>query len=326
MSDEFLERKESIVPTLLSLFRHQGNHAVCEILDNATSRIDMTDYDNWDGGTEYYTLFLDLPLKLFAPIEPSLPEWETAIADKFPRVWRNMGNTTLNNVEISPILEAASKTIYPKVTSVDVEHIWQPGMLRLFLSHISTHKKAVSKLKQEFIPYGISAFVAHEDIEPTLEWMQEIELALHSMDALIALLTQDFHGSSWTDQEIGFALGKGVLVIPVRLGLDPYGFIGKVQGASGMLERPSHLASGIVDLLLKNHTTAPKMREALVVALERSGSYAMSISITEKLEPLNHFTFDQLTRLEESYKNNSQVSQAFGVKKWIQKVVQQGKV
>ncbi len=29
------------------------------------------------------------------------------------------------------------------------------------------------------------------------------------MDALAALLTTDFHDSNWTDQEVGFAIGRG---------------------------------------------------------------------------------------------------------------------
>ena len=32
------------------------------------------------------------------------------------------------------------------------------------------------------------------------------------MHVLVALLTPDFHESKWTDQEVGFAIGKGVLV------------------------------------------------------------------------------------------------------------------
>lgn len=323
MRDKFPENVESIVATLVSLFRHQENHAVCEILDNATSRIEMTDYDNWDGGTEYFTLFLDLPLKVFAPIEPRLSEWENTIADKLSRVLRNMGNTQLNNVTISPILEQPPKALAFKVASVEVEHLWQPGMLRLFLSHISADKVAVSGLKSALIELGVSSFVAHEDIEPTFEWQREIEFALDSMHALVALLTLDFSSSRWTDQEVGFALGKGLLVIPVRLGLDPYGFIGKFQGAPGKLDRPGSLASGIVDLLLKNHKTAEIMREALVVALQNSRSYSTSIVVSKKLEILKSFTSDQLTRLENACKINRQVAQASGVVKRIQNIVQQ---
>ena len=61
--------------------------------------------------------------------------------------------------------------------------------------------------------------------------------------ALSAFITHDFHASAWTDQEVGWAFGRGLLVVPVRLGADPYGFAGKVQGISGNLEKPELLAT-----------------------------------------------------------------------------------
>ena len=63
----------------------------------------------------------------------------------------------------------------------------------------------------------MSCFVAHVDIHPTKEWQDEIESALSSMDGFVALLTDKFHESDWTDQEVGFALARGVPIIAVRL-------------------------------------------------------------------------------------------------------------
>ena len=34
-------------------------------------------------------------------------------------------------------------------------------------------------------------------------------------------LTDDFHPSLWTDQEVGVALARAVLVIPIRKGATP---------------------------------------------------------------------------------------------------------
>ncbi len=321
----FPKSAEVVVATLTELFRNQGNHLACEVLENAKTRIEETGYDNWDGGQYFFTLFLDLPMKVFAHIESDVPKMEKLIAGKFATVLPAAGNTFLQEVAIRPIMEEPVRTVTPKIAPVDVEHLWKPGMLRLFLSHVSAHKVAVSKLKSEFRKFGISSFVAHEDIEPNLEWQREIELALRSMHALVALLTPDFHESKWTDQEVGFAIGKGVLVIPVRLGLDPYGFIGKLQGSPGKLDAPDTLASGVVDLLLKNKTTAGTMRESLVVGLEKAPSFAASKAIAGKVEGLKFFTSEQLTRMEASCKNNEQVENSFNVPERIQRVIQRFK-
>jgi len=147
-----------------------------------------------------------------------------------------LSNDQLDSVIVTP-LTSKSTSLGPKAKPADIEvkHLWTDGFVRLFLSHLSIHKVAVAELKSELEAFGISAFIAHEDIRPSLDWQNEIELALHSMHALAALLTQEFHGNDWTDQEIGVAWGRRVLVLPDRLGIDPYGFIGKVQGLSGSL-------------------------------------------------------------------------------------------
>jgi hypothetical protein len=320
-STAFPQSADAVVATLTELFRLQKNQAVCVVLENAKARIEETGYDGLDGGQYYFTLFLDLPLNLFAPIEGEVPRLENLIAKKLPTVLRNTGNMWLSKVVICPVLEEPKKTTGIKVSPVDVEHLWPLGMLRLFISHISVHKEAVSKLNAQFLSFGVTSFVAHEDIEPTKEWMKEIELALQSMNALVALLTPGFHESKWTDQEVGFAMGRGLLVIPVRLGVDPYGLIDKVQGAQGNLDFPAGLASKVVDLLLKHKTTAVFMRESLVLALERSESFATSRAVASKIDGLTFYSAEQLARMQVACKNNHQVINAYGVRDQIARVI-----
>lgn len=52
------------------------------------------------------------------------------------------------------------------------------------------------------------------------EWQDEIEKALFAMDALAVILTPKFNGSKWTDQEVGVAVGRAVLIIPIGKGND----------------------------------------------------------------------------------------------------------
>lgn len=93
-------------------------------------------------------------------------------------------------------------------TRVDLP-FWRKGMLRVFVTHLSTYKEFAGNLQVCLLTYGISCFVAHNDIEPTLEWQTEIETALATCDALVALMHATFHTSNWTDQEMGFAMGRG---------------------------------------------------------------------------------------------------------------------
>ncbi len=113
-----------------------------------------------------------------------------------------------------------------RVDEVAVKRIWQPNSVKLFVSHRDYDKAYVHKLAQHLEKHGISSFVAHTSIEPDEQWQSEIEKALMSMDAMLAFITDDFFKSAWTNQEIGYAIAKGIPVISLKLGkTDPQGFI-----------------------------------------------------------------------------------------------------
>jgi hypothetical protein len=76
------------------------------------------------------------------------------------------------------------------VSPAVIMRIWEDQEYRLFLSHKSDVSKEANKLKTKLKVYGVSAFVAHTNIRPTLAWQSEIESALYSMDALAALMTK----------------------------------------------------------------------------------------------------------------------------------------
>lgn len=133
-------------------------------------------------------------------------------------------------VQIADELELPHPHVVLPGSAVGESRFWEAGSFRLFLSHLSSFKGKTAALQQSLRPYGISSFVAHLDIEPTRKWQEEIERALFSMDALVAILMPGFKESNWTDQEVGVAIGRGIPVIPIMKGLNPYGFHRQVPG------------------------------------------------------------------------------------------------
>jgi hypothetical protein len=163
---------------------------------------------------------------------------------------------------------------------------WTPNHFRLFLSHLASFKERTYQLKQALLGFGISGFVAHESIEPTKEWQEEIEKALFSMDALAAIFMPGFKESNWIDQELGVAIGRNVLVIPIRKGLDPYGFIGKIQGFQAQGKTIVQVAQAIFEIIASNPKTKAKMSRCLVNLLvtERDESEAIKwISLLKQI-------------------------------------------
>jgi hypothetical protein len=303
-----------VVTTLAEIFRHQRRSEIVELLESANASIEQINYDNWNGGTYTWALRLDVPVPLFASVEPRLEAIEKEIAAKLTHISRTYSNDCLDTVTITPLSSAGAAASMRFVPSdLDVQRIWPSGYFRLFLSHVSKHQAAVSKLKEVLLLRGIDAFVSHKDIQPSLEWEKEIELALRSMHALAALLTPDFHISDWADQEIGWAFGRGLLVLPVRLPTDPYGFAGKVQGIRGNLKDPDDLAARIVGALLANPQTHGEMRRALVSSFCGAKSFPMALALLPLVVKVTDFTGDEKAALRSACFENSQVSGAYGV-------------
>jgi hypothetical protein len=321
MSDPvFPKPAAEVVATLADIFEHQGRTEVVELLVNAHAWFDNTDYDNWNAGTYIWALRLEVPVPIFAPAEPRLPQIEKEITDRLKYFSRLDSSHFLKEATISPITPGAA-VVGQRIAPADTEvrRLWPDKRFRLFLSHVSKHKLAVSKLKDELELFGISAFVAHEAIKPSLEWLKEIELALRSMHALLALVTPDYHASVWTDQETGWAFGRGVLVVPVRLGVDPYGFAGKVQGITGDLEHSKTLAKSVFETLLANPQTHGEVRRSFVTALCGSGSFNQSIMLRDYIPEIADFTDEEKAAMREACEKNTQVEQAWKVPETIYK-------
>jgi len=197
---------------------------------------------------------------------------------------------------------------------------WQDGKLKVFLSHLSKQKSWTSELQEQLAHFGISAFVAHQDIKPTLEWQLQIETALATCDALVALLHEGFHESNWTDQEIGFAMGRGVSVFSIRFGQDPYGFIGKLQAFQGYGKDPEEIAEELFDAYRSNKQTQSKMSEVLLRMFIKSGSFAQAKTRIGYLEELETWGADFAARIREAAEMNSQIIGSWGVPERVEKL------
>lgn len=190
---------------------------------------------------------------------------------------------------------------------------WQPEHFRVFLSHLSAQKVFAAELQSELLGFGITSFVAHNDIEPTFEWQVEIESALRTCDSLVALLHEDFHSSYWTDQEVGYVMGRGQPVFSVRLGQDPYGFIGKFQGFNGHGKDASEIARELFDAYRLNKQTQARMAGAIIRMFERSHSFVNAKYNMSLLEDLGYWEPEFSIRVKKAAEDNGQIGSSWGV-------------
>jgi hypothetical protein len=324
MSDvAYPKSAHEMVSTLAELYRVQNNIDIAALLESTVPAIEYLHHDNYNGGMDYWSLRLEVPIKTFAQLESNLSGVEDEILKKVWLLERGMPHDCIKEISFIPISAASAslgKTVAPAES--EVERLWGREVFKLFLSHKSEHKVQVAALSKSLTIYGISAFVAHEDISPSLEWQNEIETALRSMDALVAILTEGFHKSFWCDHEVGWAYGRGVLALPVILGEEPYGFLAKIQGIKGAdLSRAVDLAGRLVSTLLANQQTSAAMRRALIGGFSRSISYDNAKSVGKRLFQLSDFTSDEKSIIWNAQRNNDQIRDAFGVPEMIRRAI-----
>jgi hypothetical protein len=309
-----------IVEALRLVYEQRGDESAAALLTGSDVQLEVTDYDNWNGGTYTYAAKVSVPPTRFAVHQGSVERLEEDLLQGIQSFARIYANEFVEEVVVLPQLVEGSGTSQEPITRPS---FWREGFLRLFISHVAQIKSEATELAAQLELYGISAFVAHEDIEPTREWENEIRLALGTCDGLIALLTPGFPQSKWTDQEVGLAVGRDLLVIPVRMGLDPYGFIGRFQGFQGLEMRAEDLAKAIFAIAVKHPKTQQRMSQALVSAFEESRSFAEAKKHVANLHQIEQWTEPLAGRARRAVEENNQISGAFGVAERLERLLRQ---
>lgn len=198
-------------------------------------------YDNWNGGMSGHDVVFFLPLHEMAKIDvEQQSEVASGIKDLLQKMGEAIEDEFFNNVSFELIDEndAECQQAVPFSQSPPVNpdtlSFWKPGLARVFISHRDAHKVEARHLSEALEDYGMSCFVAHDTIQPMSEWRAEIMKGLQTMEVMLIFLTDDLAESMWCHQEVGFALGKGVPIISLKLGhVDPPGFISHVQAQRG---------------------------------------------------------------------------------------------
>lgn len=186
----------------------------------------------------------------------------------------------------------------------------------MFISHLAEEGVRATQLKIAMAAWGLDGFVAHLDIDPGAQWATEIEAALASCDALVAILTDGFGASAWCDQEVGWALGRNVPVIPVRVDLAPYGLLGSTQAVRWPRANPAgdEVAKEILMVLIRDPRMAARAIDSMVGRLERAENFARANAIAGKLVELRaRLTPAQFERLDRAALENGQVRNAYDV-------------
>lgn len=299
---------------LSQLYGQEGERLLQETIVNGKVQIiEEFSYDNWNGGTWGHALNFVLNDQLFfrvlrekedvaARITKDLNALNTIPDEFIDQITFEIDDATVGDWRAKSGLLSISERRAPPAAE---ERIWKSGRYRVFLSHKSAVKAKTAALKSELDAFGASCFVAHEDIHPTQEWQDEIENALSTADALIALLSPDFHESVWTNQEIGYALSRGIPIVSVRLGSDPEGFIGRKQALNcNWKDAPFEIAK----LLIRQD----RMIAGFLQVVRECASFNDANHLATLLPHISQFSIENADEIVHIYNSNDEVRGGFG--------------
>jgi len=278
--------------------------------------VEEAEYDNWNGGTAGHDVQLyvqedvlcQIPLVKQQELIDSIRTDLNLCAAGFPNEF--ISTVRIELVDESDLDFQRSKSIYerPQINP-DSLTIWKPGFVRLFISHRDEHKKKAFQLSEALEALGIATFVAHDTIEATKEWRREILNGLETMEVMLVFLTDDFHKSTFTNQEIGYALGRGIPIVSLKLeNSDPSGFISHEQALRGSLDNPSASAIKIQKLVAEKLGREDRIQQGLISAFLLSPDFdETKLRFDRLVAVVNELNEAELAQIIEGFSKNDQL-------------------
>jgi hypothetical protein len=144
-------------------------------------------------------------------------------------------------------------------------------------------------------------------------WQREILNGLETMEFMLACITDGFHDSWWTNQEIGFALGRNVPIIRLKLQKqDPLGFIGDLQAIPGDLNDPAASVDEIYDVLCKRLGQRERLQGSLIAALASSPDFNETKARFNRLSKYaQSLTEEEVGLIIEAFRKNQALHNAY---------------
>ena len=195
----------------------------------------------------------------------------------------------------------------------------------IFLSYSTKDKSFAGALKEGLTPYGFEVFLAHEDLVPAEEWQQEIRKALRRCDVFVPVLTKNFHASEWTDQEVGFALGRGpdCVIVPLvfKPVKSPHGFLSQKQALKVNKDDLERGCRSLIKIIDDKIGVSEGRKDRAIREFSGSGTFADAKRNVKALLTLGNLSRRQMDKILTAAITNRQIYEAFNVPESLNRLV-----
>lgn len=281
--------------------------------------VEETEYDNWDGGQHGHDIILYVPISVLAEIDIDDQLAATQeMKEDLRKLSQNIRNEFVGTVHFEVadpsdrhFLASAPFSGRPQIAP-DSLTIWKKGLVRVFISHRDKNKAEAHLLANRLEAFGFTCFVAHDSIPANEKWRQVIVSGLETMEIMLVFLTDDFQDSIWTMQEVGYALGKGVPCVSLKLERrDPPGFISHTQALRGSLTDLPTAARKLAPLLAKALGQQDRLQAAVISAFVNSPDWSEARDRFEiMVDVVERVSETELKTIVDGFRQNDQLYNA----------------
>ena len=133
------------------------------------------------------------------------------------------------------------------------------------------------------------------------------------MDAMLVFVTDDFHRSVWTNQEIGFAIGRNIPILSLKLeNAPPPGFISVGQALNCNLKNFATSAQEICKLLAEKLEDKHRLQDALIAAFVESPDWDETKRRFDVMDEIvKRLSKEELKLIIDGFRRNSQLNDCF---------------
>lgn len=195
-------------------------------------------------------------------------------------------------------------------------------VLQIFLSYSTKDKEIAGQIKKGLEGLGLEVFLAHQDIRPSVAWMDEIVRNLRGCDVFIPLLTKHFRRSKWTDQETGMAVVESKTIVPLKAGIDPHGFLGRYQWLRFKTDDVQKSCEDIVLSIKDNKHLKSKVQNSYIRSFLNSRSFVEANEKSEILEKMGPYERKQINKIALGSLANSQILGGYDAKPKIKAILE----
>jgi len=168
--DEF----QSLVYMLTEILKTEENTQLLDLLQNAHTKIEQTDYDGWNGGTHIYTIYLTIDIRTFVGIKDNLEDIENRIVDKLRLVTRHRDNEFISRVSIVPKTQSVGNELPNPHRAFSAAEQKRREDLLVYLSKASEDALTAEVLLPLFRQLGFHRITAAEHKDKSLEYGKDI--------------------------------------------------------------------------------------------------------------------------------------------------------